>query len=90
LTDFREQYPTNIWAAAPFWVTSASGKFLLTLDSGYQTTNNSTPDTFYRLLIFPEDVMDKVVNSAVVKSGVSIPSYALIEWEIGGRKTILS
>jgi signal transduction histidine kinase len=92
LEGFREQHPTNTWNTAPFWVDSRVEKFLLILCSrgGTSTNSNSPTDAFYNYLMIPQVVVEKALATAVSKSDVSLPPYALVEFEIGGRKIALS
>lgn len=90
LSSFQEQHPTNMQPASTFWITSSSDDFLLMLDSGYQTTNNSSPEISHSLLIFPEIIVDKALNLAAIKSDISVPPYAVVKCEIAGRKFNLS
>jgi signal transduction histidine kinase len=94
MEDFREQHPTNTWNTAPFWVDSSIGKFLLLLGDRQMTPTNYNyvlPQTvYYDHLLFPEAVLEKALASAVSKSGIPLPSYARVEFEIAGREITLS
>ncbi|HPY29497.1 MAG TPA: HAMP domain-containing sensor histidine kinase [Verrucomicrobiota bacterium] len=92
LEDFREQYPTNTWNAAPFWVDAGRGKFLLLLDPpGPSTTNSAVPQSLsYQGLLFPQAVVEKSLATAVHKARISLPPYARVEFETAKRKIVLS
>ncbi len=92
LEDFREQYPTNTWNAAPFWVDAGRGKFLLLLDPPRpSTTNSAVPQSLsYQGLLFPEAVVEKSLATAVHKARISLPPYARVEFETAKRKIVLS
>ena len=92
LEDFREQHPTNTWNTAPFWVDSRIGKFLLVLgDRRMTSTNSATPQAaYYEHLLFPQVVVEKALAAAISKSRISLPSYALVQFEIAGREIVLS
>jgi TolA-binding protein len=87
LEDFREQHPTNTWATATFWVDSSVGKFLFVLgDRGTTSTNSNPPsDAYYRCLMFPQAMVEKALASAVVKADISLPPYALAEFEMARK-----
>ena len=90
--DFREQYPTNTWNAGPFWVDSRLGKFLLLLGDRRKTPTNSTPPmaAYYNYLLFPQAVVEKALAAAVRKSEISLPPYALVEFDMAGKQIALS
>ena len=92
MEDFREQHPTNTWNTAPFWVDSRIGKFLLVLGDRRMTSTNSVPPqaAFYSHLMFPQAVVEKSLASAVRKSEISLPHYALVEFEMAGKEITLS
>jgi signal transduction histidine kinase len=90
LEDFREQQPTNTWTAAPFWVDSCVGKFLLVLGDRRQTPTNSPAEVYFNYLLFPRAVVEKALASAAAKSDVSMPPYALAEFEMAGKEIVLS
>jgi signal transduction histidine kinase len=92
LNDFREQYPTNIWKPAPFWVNSRLGKFLVVLGDRRMAPTNSdlTPVFFCNYLLFPQTVVEKALATAMRKSEISLPAYALVEFEMAGKKIALS
>jgi signal transduction histidine kinase len=92
LEDFRAQHPTNTWNTAPFWVDSRLGKFLLVPGDCRQTPTNDTPlsEIYFSYLMFPQAVVEKALAVAVSKSEISLPSYALVEFEIGEKKIALS
>ncbi len=90
--DFLDQYPTNTWASAPFWVDSAGGKYLLLIYGGSDISTNllhQRPDD-YPYLLFSQAMVDRALSTAVDKAGISIPPYARVEFEMGGEKIILS
>jgi len=86
--DFREQYPTNNWKTAPFWVNSRSGQFLLVLgDRRMTSTNSDLPSgMFFNYLMFPQAVVEKALTTAVSKSEILLPPYALAEFELAGTR----
>jgi signal transduction histidine kinase len=92
LEDFREQYPTNTRTTAPFWVDSRLGKFLLVLGDRRMTSSNAIPpQTAYSdYLLFPQVMVEKALAKTVSKSEISLPSYALVEFEMAGRSIRLS
>lgn len=96
MEDFREQHPTNTWNTGwnttPFWVDSSVGRFLLLVGGRQMTqTNNVLPQTVYfDHLLFPESVVKKALAIAVSKSGISLPSYTRVEFEMAGRDILLS
>jgi len=85
-------HPTNTWNTAPFWVDSRIGKFLLALgDRRIAPTNWPSPgDVRYDYLMFPQAVVEKSLASAMRKSEISSPPYALVEFEMAGRTITLS
>jgi signal transduction histidine kinase len=92
LEDFREQHPTNAWNSAPFWVDSRVGKYLLVLGDRRQTPTNDTPpsEIYFSYLMFPQAVVEKALATAVSKSEIALPPYALVEFEMAGKKIALS
>jgi signal transduction histidine kinase len=92
LEDFRDQYPTNIWSTAPFWVNSKVGRFLLVLSAVGHTSTNSVPpsEPLYLYLMFPQAVVEKALATAVSNADISLPAYARVEFEIAGGKIVLT
>lgn len=92
MDDFREQYPTNAWKSAAYWVDSKIGTYLLALDEYHLTSTNTTSSQTadYRYLLFPQVLIKKAVTSAVSKEGISLPSYALAEFTWAGKSISLS
>jgi signal transduction histidine kinase len=90
--DFREQHPTNTWTTAPFWVNSRVGNFLLILgDTWVVPTNWVAPlEPRYAYLMFPQAVVVKSLATAVSNADISLPAYARVEFEIAGRKIVLT
>ena len=90
--NFREQYPTNTWITAPFWVNARIGNFLLILGDRWQTPTNWVPprEPRFTYLMFPEAVVKKTLVAALAKSDISLPPYALVEFEVAGRQIALS
>ena len=93
LEDFWEQHPTtNTWNPGPFWVDSSVGKFLLVLgDRRTVSTNYTQPHLgHYEYLLFPQVIVEKSLRSTVNKSRIPLPPYALVDFEMAGRKIALS
>lgn len=87
LTDFREQHPTNTWTTAPYWVDSRQGKFLLVLNTTQETSTNDPASTRMQIthLLFPAAVVEKSLATAAAKAEITLPPYALVEVELGGK-----
>jgi len=85
--DFREQYTANTWKTAPFWVHSHPGEYLLLLgDRLVAPTNWVAPsEPRYEYLLFPRAVVEKALAVAVKQSEISLPPYAQVEFDIGGK-----
>jgi signal transduction histidine kinase len=90
--DFREQHPTNTWKTAPFWVNSRIGNYLLILgDRWVAPTNSIAPaEPRYPYLMLPQAVLEKALAGSVKQSEISLPSYATVEFEFGGKAIDLS
>jgi len=73
-------------------VDSRIGKFLLVLgDRSIAPTNlPTTADVRYAYLMFPQAVAEKSLASAVSKSEIALPPYALVSFEMAGKEIILS
>jgi signal transduction histidine kinase len=84
LRDFQEQHPAGTWTNELFWVASSEGRYLLAMDGGTPVPSFSSP--IYRLLIFPQFLVDKALDDAVAKMDISIPPYARVGVEIGGKE----
>ena len=72
---------------------SDAGTFLLVLgDLNTTSTNYFRPPSkpLYVYLMFPQAVVEKALGTAVIKSDISLPPYALVEFELGGKKFPLS
>ncbi len=78
LRNILEQHPSGGWTNILCWVDSRSGRFLL-----------MSWDTHNMLWMFPEAVVDKALDNAVAKAGVSAPPYAVLGLEIGGKELAL-
>jgi signal transduction histidine kinase len=90
--DFRDQYPANTWKTAPFWVASGLGEYLLILgDHRVAPTNLVVPtEPHYGYLMFPRAVVEKALDASVTRSEISLPPYALVEFDFGGKSLALS
>ncbi len=92
MDDFRKQYPTNTWKSAAFRVDSKLGTYFIGLDQ-YQiksTNSASSQAAGYRHMLLPQIVVAKAVTSAVTKARISLPAYALVEFEWAGTSIPLS
>ena len=88
LRAFEEQHPTNEWSASLFGVVTDDGKFLLALGDEISAGTNTfeSAEKQRQVLIFPQAVVDRAIDRAIARSGVSVPPYAMAEWEIAGKR----
>ena len=90
--DFRDQFPTNTWKAAPFWVNSRLGSYLLILGDRWVAPTNwvVSSEPRYAYLLFPQAVVEKALARSVTQSELLLPSYARVEFVFGGKALTLS
>jgi len=90
--DFREQHPPNTWQIGPFWVNSRIGKYLLILGDRWVAPTNwvAPPEPRYPYLMLPQVVVEKALRASVKQSEISLPSYAKLEFDFGGKAVSLS
>ena len=92
ISTFLEEYPTNTWTNALFWVDAPNGRFGLMLNQPYAepptvfATNGVSAPIRRNALLFPEALVPKFLASAVTNPYVSLPPYTLASVEVGGRQ----
>jgi signal transduction histidine kinase len=90
--DFHEQHPTNTWKTAPFWVNSSIGKYLLILGDRWAAPSNQVApsEPRYPYLMLPQAVVEIALAGSLKRSEISLPPYAKVEFDFGGKAIGLS
>ena len=92
ISTFLDEYPTNTWTNALFWVAAPNGRFGLMLNQPYAeppkvfATNGVSTPIRRNGLLFPESLIPKFLAAAVTNAYVTLPPYALTCVEVGGRQ----
>jgi len=86
IEDFREQYPPSTWKAAPYWVNSTLGEYLLVLRANTSLDTNLPRREFPSYLLFPKVMVQKALSDALAESDVNPPTYSRVDIEVAGKK----
>ncbi|HEX9047856.1 MAG TPA: HAMP domain-containing sensor histidine kinase [Verrucomicrobiae bacterium] len=82
--DFCDQYPTNTWKPAPFWVNSRLGKYLLILGDRFPDPANEV-GLRHAALVLSQAVVERAFSEAMKRTDISLPPYARTDFEFGRR-----
>ena len=92
ISTFLEEYPTNTWTNALFWVDAPNGRFGLMLNQPFTepptffATNGVSAPIRRNALLFPEALVTQFLAAAATNVYLTLPPYALACVEVGGHQ----